>query len=110
MLLAIATLAVGGCRDTFAAVGATARARAATDQLFTALAERHGEQARNPKYEYARLRLTRGALSPSRAYDDTAAWTFMSGTARRLETFGTSVEAHSQLAPRPGAPPPRGRG
>ncbi|MFL5606744.1 MAG: hypothetical protein ACJ8AD_09890 [Gemmatimonadaceae bacterium] len=106
LLLALPALTLGGCRDTFAAFGAGARARAAADQLFTALAERHGEQARNAKYEYARLRLTRGALSPSRVFDDTAAWTFMGGATRRLETFGTFVDGHYLLASRPNVPAP----
>jgi hypothetical protein len=106
LLLTSTALAVGGCRDTFAAFGTGARARATTDQLFTALAERHGEQARNPKFEYARLRLTRGALSPSRVYDDSAAWTFMSGTTRRLETFGTFADGRYLLVSRPNPPAP----
>jgi hypothetical protein len=106
LLLAITALSVGGCRETFAAFGTGARARAAADQLFTALAERHGEQSRNAKYEYARLRLTRGALSPSRVYDDTAAWTSMSGATRRLESFGTFVDGHYALASRPNIPAP----
>jgi hypothetical protein len=70
------------------------------------MADRHGEQARNPKYEYARIRLTRGALSPSRVYDDTAAWTAMSGTMRKLETFGTFVDGRYFLASRPNPPAP----
>jgi hypothetical protein len=106
LLLAITAVSVGGCRETFAAFGTGARARAAADQLFTALADRHGEQARNAKYEYARLRLTRGALSPSRVFDDTAAWTLMSGAARRLETFGTFADGHYLLASRPNIPAP----
>jgi hypothetical protein len=97
---------VGGCRDTFAEFGTGARARASADQLFTALVERHGEQTLNPKYEYGRLRLTRGALSPSRVYDDSAAWTFMSGTTRRLETFGTFADGRYLLASRPNPPAP----
>jgi hypothetical protein len=106
LLLAIPSLTLGGCRDTFAAFGTGARARAAADQLFTALADRHGEQARSAKYEYARLRLTRGALSPSRVFDDTVAWTYMSGSTRRLETFGTFVDGHYLLASRPNIPAP----
>jgi hypothetical protein len=106
LLLAIPSLTLGGCRDTFAAFGTGARARAAADQLFTALADRHGEQARSAKYEYARLRLTRGALSPSRVFDDTAAWTYMSGPTRRLETFGTFVDGHYLLVSRPNIPAP----
>jgi hypothetical protein len=70
------------------------------------MAERHGEQARNPKYDYGRIRLTRGALSPSRVYDDTAAWTTMSGAVRKLETFGTFVDGRYFLASRPNPPAP----
>lgn len=106
LLLTAAALTVAGCRDTFAGFGNGARARAFSDQLFSALAERHGEQARNAKYEYARLRLTRGALSPSHVFDDTATWTFMSGNVRRLETFGTFADGHYLLASRSAPPAP----
>ena len=47
---------------------------------------------RNSKYEYARVQLSRGALSPSRVFDDTAAWTGISGNVRLLETSGSFVE------------------
>ena len=47
---------------------------------------------RNAKYEYARVQISRGALSPSRVFDDTAAWTAVSGNVRLLETFGTAAD------------------
>jgi hypothetical protein len=106
LLLATAALALAACRDPFAGFGAGGRARANADQLFSALTERHAEPARNPKYDYARLHLTRGALSPSHVYDDTAAWTAMSGATRKLETFGTFADGRYLLVSRPNPPAP----
>lgn len=61
---------------------------------------------RNGKYEYARLQLARGALSPSRVYDDTATWTAISGPVRILETFGTAVDDHYTMSSRRGVGAP----
>ena len=89
-----------------AAFGAGARARASTDQLFGALADRHVDPARNARYEYSRVRIMRGALAPSRVFDDTAAWTGISGSVRVLETFGSLVDGRYLLAARANAPSP----
>src|SRR6478735_2986745 len=69
--------AIGGCRDAMAGFGAAGRGRLSAEQAFEAIADRHFDVIRNQRYEYARLRLTKGALSPSRVFDDSAAWTAM---------------------------------
>jgi hypothetical protein len=99
-------LAIAACRESFSAFGAGARARNGADQLFGALADRHGEIVRNPKYEYARVQLTRGALSPSRVFDDTAAWTSGSGNSRLLETFATVTDGKYLMSSHRGVPAP----
>ncbi|MDB4900501.1 MAG: hypothetical protein JWN53_2309, partial [Gemmatimonadetes bacterium] len=99
-------LLLTGCREGFNGFGSGARARAAAEQLFDALADRHAEVVRNPKYEYARVRLTRGALSPSRVFDDSAAWTTIGPTIRRLESFGNYADGKYYIASRPGVPLP----
>ena len=48
----------------------------------------------------------RGALAPSRVFDDTAVWTATSGDVRILETAGTFVDGHYLLASRSGPPAP----
>ena len=98
-LLAVVAL-VSGCRQGFDGFGTGARARAGADQLFGAFAERHTNPARSAKYEYARVRLTRAALSPSRVFDDTAAWTSMSGPVRTLESMGTFGDGRYALSSR----------
>jgi hypothetical protein len=106
-LLALPILVVvGGCRDGFAGFGTGPRARASSDQLFGALADRHLDVARNPKYEYARGRIAHGALSPSRVFDDTAAWTGSSPAVRLLETFGTVADGRYTMSSRPTVPAP----
>lgn len=84
---------VASCRDSISGFGAGVRARASSDQFFGGLADRHLELVRNAKYEYARVQISRGALSPSRVFDDTAAWTAISGNVRLLETFGAVSDA-----------------
>ena len=81
-------------------------ARATADQFFGALADRHAEIVRSAKYEYARVQLTRGALSPSRVFDDSAAWTGSSGVVRILETFGSHVDGRYTMNARRGVPAP----
>jgi hypothetical protein len=105
-LLLLTLAGISGCREGFSGFGAGPRARASADQLFGALAERHLDIARNSRYEYSRDRLTRGALSPSRVFDDTAAWTSMSGSVRVLETAGTASEGRYHRSSRPGVPAP----
>ncbi len=97
---------MSGCRDAFVALNGSGRAQADAEQAFTALAERHGEQARNAKYDYARLHVMRAALSPSRVYDDTAAWTTFGTPTRKLETHGSVVDGHYALVARANAPAP----
>ncbi len=86
--------------------GAGTRARASAEQFFGALADRHVDIARNAKYEYSRVQITKGALSPSRVFDDTAAWTGASGPVRILETFGSMVDDRYVMASHRGIPAP----
>jgi hypothetical protein len=99
-------LLLAGCRDGYAGFGTGAHARASADQLLGALADRHAELGRNPKYEYSRVRIMRGALAPSRVFDDTAVWTGVSGDVRVLETVGSLVDGHYTMTSRTGAPTP----
>lgn len=62
--------------------------------------------ARNPKYEYSRVQITRGALIPSSVFDDTATWTGSSRNVRLLETSGTHVGGRYLLSSHPVAPAP----
>jgi hypothetical protein len=106
--LVVAGLPLAGiaCRESLSGFGAGLHARAMADQFFGALADRHVEIVRNPKYEYARVQLTRGALSPSRVYDDTAAWTAASGVVRILETFGSLQDGKYAMSSHRGVPAP----
>ena len=100
-------MAASSCRDTVSGFGAGLRARTDADQLFLALTERHLDIARNAKYEYARAQLARGALSPSRVFEDSATWTAMSGPVRILETFGTATDDRYLMSSRRGVPGPQ---
>jgi hypothetical protein len=99
-------LSATGCRDTFAGFGGGPRGRAAAEQAFDAIANRHLDILRNARYEYARLHLTKGALSPSRVFDDSAAWTAMTGNVRLLEVFGTVNDGRYTMSARSAVPAP----
>jgi hypothetical protein len=99
-------LFVVACRESLSGFGAGLRARASAEQFFGALADRHVDVARNAKYEYSRVQISKGALSPSRVFDDTAAWTGASGPVRILETFGSFVDDKYVMASRRGVPAP----
>jgi hypothetical protein len=105
-ILPVTLVALAGCRDTFAAFGAGAHGRASAGQFFDALAARHAENSRNPKYEIARMHIARAGLSPSRVYDDTAAWTSMASATHTLETFGSLNDTRYHMAARPNIPAP----
>jgi hypothetical protein len=73
-----AAITTTACRDTPAAFGPTpAAARARGDELFEGLEQRFTHLQRSPEFAAARAKLGRGALVPSRVYDDTAVWTGM---------------------------------
>jgi len=89
-----------------AAFGAAGHGRAAAEQAFQAIADRHFDVLRNARYEYARAHLSKGALSPSRVFDDSAAWTAMTGNVRLLEVFGTVGDGRYLLNARSSVPAP----
>jgi hypothetical protein len=106
--LAVAILvlpSLAACRDAMLAFGDGGRGRAA-EQAFQAIADRHLDVLRNARYEYARVHLSKGALSPSRVFDDSAAWTAMTGNIRLLEVFGTVGEGRYLLNARSSVPAP----
>jgi hypothetical protein len=100
-------LAVTSCRYALTGFGSGGGAIANVEQLFGALGARHADVARNAKYEYARLQLAKGALVPSRIFDDSGAWTRRSGDVRLLEVQGTFVDGKYSLASHVDVPPPR---
>jgi hypothetical protein len=77
------------------------------EQLFGALGARHADVVRNAKYEYARLQLAKGALVPSRIFEDSNAWTRQSGAVRLLEVQGSYVDGKYSLASHVDVPAPR---
>jgi hypothetical protein len=89
-----------------AGFGTAGRGRVSAEQAFEAIADRHFDVVRNQRYEYARMRLTKGALSPSRVFDDSAAWTAMTGNVRLLEAFGTVGDGRYLLNARSSVPAP----
>jgi hypothetical protein len=107
MLALSLVVALTGCRDAPTGFGAGPEAVASVEQLFGALGARHAEVARNPKYEYARLQIAKGALVPSRVFTDSAVWTRSSGAVRLLETQGAAVAGRYALTSHLDVPAPR---
>ncbi|MDB4881555.1 MAG: hypothetical protein JWL95_321 [Gemmatimonadetes bacterium] len=99
-------LSLTSCRDTLAGFGAGPRARANADQFFGTLAQRYTDVQLDPKFEYARVQISRNALVPSRVFQDSAVWTGSSGPVRLLETHGAFMDGRYLLASRSGVPAP----
>lgn len=95
-----------GCRESLSGFGAGLRARASADQLFGAFADRFVEISRTPRYESSRRAITRGALSPSRVFDDSTVWTGSSGPVRLVEANGAYLDGKYVMDARRGAAAP----
>lgn len=112
-LLAALTLAAGAC-----GVGACAgplpptfttpaAARTAAADLFGGLALRFANVERAPRFEAARQKISRFALSPSGVYDDAAVWTTSTPDGvRTLEVEAGASNGQYRFTPRAGAPAP----
>ena len=108
MLLVVAPLvAILGCRSALTGFASGSGALANVEQLFGALGSRHADVARNAKYEYARLQIAKGALVPSKVFEDTAVWTRQSEAVRLLEIQGAFVNGKYSLASHVDVPEPR---
>lgn len=91
-LAVAAALAVAGgasCAPALRGFGPDeGRARANAEQFFGAMAFRMDEVERAPKFAYARSRMGRYALAPSKLWGDTAVWTSVDERSRRLVVHG----------------------
>jgi hypothetical protein len=105
ILLPLALLGAcgGGVPTGFGPTAAVARAR--SDELFGGLAVRFERVHRAPRWDAARDKLSRYALSPSRLIGDTSVWTGVAGQdARVLELQARPVPGRYEFAARAGAP------
>jgi len=93
-------VAATGCRQALRGLGSNgANIERNADQLFGAMVIRYTQVFRDPKYEFARNRLNRNALVPSRVFDDTAVWTTMpSPVLRALLVQGTPEAGRYEFA------------
>jgi hypothetical protein len=91
------------CRDVARAFGpGSARAQLHADQVFAAFEARFTRVERSAKYDTARLRLARTALTPSRLMDDTAVWAATpTPDSRELFGSGTMQDGRYHLVARP---------
>ena len=106
-LLPVAALAAcgGGVPTGLGPTPAVARAR--SDEFFGGLAVRFEQVTRAPRWNAARDKLSRHALSPSRLLNDTSVWTGAAGPeARLLELQAGPAGGRYHFAPRGGAPAP----
>jgi len=89
ILLSLAGLAtLAGCREIAPAFG-TPRADGSSPGvvMFQSFADRFTNVTRNPKYDIARMKLAKGALLPSRVFEDTAAWLSRPSESARFINF-----------------------
>ena len=94
------------CRPALDKLGATEAERMQNaEQAFTALAERYVNPVRSPKYKYAKLHITRGWLSPSLAYPDSAIWNHHDDSTQIIEVFARLQHGSYQMLDRTPIPP-----
>ena len=103
-LASAATLvaSASACRGALRGLGSNgATIEKNADQLFGSMVIRYTAVSRDPKYEFARNRLNRNALVPSRVFDDSAVWTTMpSPVLRALLVQGTPEAGRYEFASR----------
>jgi hypothetical protein len=106
LLAAAATTACGGGAP--GAFGPTpAAARVAADEFLGGIAVRFENVRRDPRWEVAREKISRGALNPSRLLRDDAVWTSRpTDRVRFLELEAGPAAGRYQFTPRQGAPAP----
>ena len=102
LALAVTALAFAACRQAWRGLGPGGAALDRNaDQLFGAMVIRYTQVTRDPKYEFARNRLNRNALVPSKVFDDSAIWTSEpSPVLRAMFVQGTFESGHYLLASR----------
>jgi hypothetical protein len=107
------SLPVSACRETVAALGTTpAAARDNADELIRAIGGRFGPMLLDSAYVAARVKFAKGALVPSRLYNDWDVWTAAHGQSRTLEEAGGFAPdvGDYRIGMRAGAPAPRAVG
>lgn len=101
------SLAASGCGAAASALGPTpAVARSHADALLGAIEARFGPVEREPAYAAARPLLVRGALVPSRIFDEPTVWTTRQGEERGLDLGGSESGGRYRLGLRPDYPEP----
>ncbi len=105
LLTAILAACGGGAPAAFGPTPAAARAHA--DEFLGGLAVRFENVRRAPKFEAARDKISRNALSPSRLVRDTSIWTSATvDGSRYLELEAGPAGGRYTFTPRTGAPAP----
>lgn len=80
-------------------------ARDAASQVASSVQFRFDSPARDARYEYARLRLARYALAPSKLVDDTI-WSVVRGSERQLTARGQRIGTQYRFTTAPQVAPP----
>ena len=103
----LAALLTSACRELATALGGTpGDAADRAGELLGALASRFGPLEREAAFDRARPRLARGALVPSRVYDDPEVWTRVAGREREIELVGMRSRDRYRIAVAPAPGPP----
>lgn len=76
------------------------------EEMFGALTARVTQPTRDVRYDSARVRLVRGALLPSRVWNDTSVWTMSTSSRRTLLVHGGFEDGRYRFAAAPSVPYP----
>jgi hypothetical protein len=107
LLLALAGLALPGCRTVAHQLAAGPGGPAGPRELIQALADRFGPIDREPGFDSLRPKLAAAALVPSRVFDDPSAWRTRGDGWRAVDLDGYSSGGVYRIGTRAESLPPR---
>ena len=106
LVILLVVVAAPNCRDAARELAGGPAGKDGPRALVEALADRFGPIEREPAFDALRPKLSRGALVPSRVFDDASAWTSRGEGWRAVELAGYASGGAYHIGVRGEAPPP----
>jgi hypothetical protein len=90
-------LTLTGCREAVLRLSGSGKSLTNAEEMFGAFTARVTQPTRDTRYDSARVRLVRGALLPSRVWNDTSVWTSATSSRRTLLVRGAFDDGRYRL-------------
>jgi hypothetical protein len=99
-------LTLTGCREAVIRLSGPGNRLTNAEEMFGTLAARVTQPVRDARYDSARVRLVKGALLPSRVWNDTSVWTSATSSRRTLVVRGAFDNGRYRFVAADSAPYP----